>query len=47
MSYTLTPEQLEDFGRELDEIRQRVMDDLGQTDADYLRSVIKAQRFKP
>jgi NADPH-dependent stearoyl-CoA 9-desaturase len=44
MSYTLTPEQLEEFGREMDEIRQRVVDDLGQKDADYIRSVIKAQR---
>ena len=44
MPYSLTPEQLDEFGREMDEIRQRVMDDLGQADADYLRSVIKAQR---
>ncbi len=40
MSY----EQLEEFGRELDDVRQRVLDDLGQTDADYIRRVIKIQR---
>ena len=40
----MTYEQLEEFGRELDEIRQRVLDDLGQEDADYIRNVIKAQR---
>ncbi|WP_242686223.1 fatty acid desaturase [Aeromicrobium sp. IC_218] len=37
MSY----EQLEEFGRELDTVRQRVLDDLGQADADYIRRVIK------
>lgn len=37
MSY----EQLEEFGRELDTVRQRVLDDLGQKDADYIRRVIK------
>ena len=40
----LTYEQLEEFGTELDAIRQRVLDDLGQKDADYIRRVIKAQR---
>jgi fatty acid desaturase len=37
MSY----EQLEEFGHELDAVRQRVLDDLGQADADYIRRVIK------
>jgi NADPH-dependent stearoyl-CoA 9-desaturase len=41
---TLTPEQAEAFGRELDAIRDRVIDDLGQADVDYIRRVIKAQR---
>src|SRR5574340_613444 len=41
---TLTPKQVEEFGRELDAIRQRVIDDLGQRDADYIRRIIKAQR---
>ncbi|MGN6187915.1 MAG: fatty acid desaturase family protein [Conexibacter sp.] len=40
----LTPEQLDAFGRELDAIRERVIADLGERDADYIRSVIKAQR---
>ena len=41
---TLTPEQADEFGRELDAIRERVMADLGERDADYIRRVIKAQR---
>ena len=40
----MTYEQLEEFGRELDAIRQSVLDDLGQEDADYIRKVIKSQR---
>ncbi len=41
---TLTPEELEEFGRELDALRQRIVDDLGQVDADYIRGIVKAQR---
>jgi NADPH-dependent stearoyl-CoA 9-desaturase len=41
---TLTAEQAEAFGRELDAIKERVMADLGEVDADYIRRVIKAQR---
>ncbi|BBY55726.1 acyl-CoA desaturase [Mycobacterium koreense] len=40
----LTPEQLEEFGKELDAIREAVIADLGERDADYIRGVIKAQR---
>ncbi len=40
----LTPSQLEAFGRELDAIRARVMADVGERDATYLRRVIKFQR---
>ena len=40
----LTPEQLEAFGDELDAIRERVVADLGERDADYIRKVIRAQR---
>jgi fatty acid desaturase len=40
----LTPEQIESFGEELDAIRQRVVADLGERDADYIRNVIGAQR---
>ena len=41
---TLTPEQADEFGRELDAIKERVMADLGAEDADYIRRVIKVQR---
>jgi fatty acid desaturase len=40
----LTADQAEAFGRELDAIKERVMADLGQRDADYIRRVIKTQR---
>jgi fatty acid desaturase len=41
---TMTPEMAEAFGRELDAIRERVVADLGERDATYIRRVIKAQR---
>jgi NADPH-dependent stearoyl-CoA 9-desaturase len=41
---SLTPEQLEAFGRELDAIRARVVADLGERDADYINKVIRTQR---
>jgi NADPH-dependent stearoyl-CoA 9-desaturase len=41
---TLTPEQTEAFGRELDALKERVLADLGERDATYIRRVIKAQR---
>ncbi|SFI89667.1 fatty acid desaturase family protein [Amycolatopsis sacchari] len=40
----LTPAQVEAFGRELDAIRQRIVEDLGQADVDYIQNVIKTQR---
>jgi fatty acid desaturase len=40
----LTPEQLQSFGEELDAIRQRVLADRGERDANYIRGVIRAQR---
>ncbi len=40
----LTPEQLDEFGKELDAIRTRVMADLGERDATYIKKVIRAQR---
>ena len=40
----LTPEAAEAFGRELDKLKQRVVADLGERDANYIRRVIKAQR---
>ena len=40
----LTDEQIEAIGRELDELRARVIAELGERDAEYIRRVIKAQR---
>ncbi|ONF72267.1 acyl-CoA desaturase [Amycolatopsis sp. WAC 04169] len=40
----LTPAQVEEFGREMDAIRQRIVADLGQVDVDYIHNVIKTQR---
>ncbi|HEY4897955.1 MAG TPA: fatty acid desaturase [Solirubrobacteraceae bacterium] len=41
---TLTPEQLEAFGSELDAIRASVVADLGQRDVDYINRLIRVQR---
>jgi fatty acid desaturase len=43
-SVTMTPEMAEEFGRELDAIRERVFADLGDRDAAYIRRIIKGQR---
>ncbi|HEV3322880.1 MAG TPA: fatty acid desaturase [Solirubrobacteraceae bacterium] len=40
----LSSDQTEAFGRELDAIRELVLADLGERDADYIRAVIRAQR---
>ncbi|MEP9382188.1 acyl-CoA desaturase [Nocardioides sp. KR10-350] len=40
----LTPEDVEQLGIELDAIRQQVMDSRGESDAAYIRKVIKVQR---
>ncbi len=40
----LTTEQLDAFGAEMDAIRQRVLGQLGEEDADYIRKVVKVQR---
>jgi fatty acid desaturase len=40
----LTPEQVEEFGRELDELRARIVADLGAEDVRYIHNVIKTQR---
>jgi fatty acid desaturase len=40
----LTPEQLEKFGEEMDTIRQRILADLGEEDAEYIRGIVKKQR---
>ena len=41
---TLTDEQLEAFGEELDAMRQRVLADLGEEDAAYIRNVVKRRQ---
>jgi len=41
---TLTPEQIEAFGDEMDALRQRLVDDLGERDANYIRKIIRIQR---
>jgi NADPH-dependent stearoyl-CoA 9-desaturase len=40
----LTPDAIDALGRELDELRTRVLADLGGRDAEYIRRIIKAQR---
>ena len=40
----LTADDLEAIGAELDDIRDRVMADLGERDSGYIRNVIKTQR---
>ena len=40
----LTAEQFEDIGREMDAIRNEVLADLGERDANYIRKVVKRQR---
>ena len=44
MNQRLTPDQLEAFGREMDDLRQRILADLGEEDADYIRGVVKRQQ---
>ncbi|MDT4891641.1 MAG: NADPH-dependent stearoyl-CoA 9-desaturase [Pseudonocardiales bacterium] len=41
---TLTPAEIDELGRELDALKQRVVDDLGKEDRDYIYNVVKAQR---
>jgi fatty acid desaturase len=41
---TLSPDQLEAFGAEMDAIRQRIIGELGEEDATYIRDIVKAQR---
>src|SRR3712207_1654980 len=40
----LTDEDIETLGKELDEIRQEILDDRGERDAAYIRKVIDARR---
>ncbi|BBH16387.1 putative fatty acid desaturase [Nocardioides baekrokdamisoli] len=41
---TLTPEQMDAFGVELDAIRARVIADLGEVDREYLYKIVRIQR---
>ena len=40
----LAPEQLDAFGKEMDALRRRVVAQLGETDANYIRRVVDVQR---
>src|SRR4030088_899135 len=42
--HRLTPEQIEEIGREFDELHQQVKDSLGDRDARYIRSIIALHR---
>ena len=42
--HKLTPEQLEELGREFDALHEQVKDDLGERDAKYIRSIIDLHR---
>jgi fatty acid desaturase len=42
--HRLTPEQIEEIGRELEELHEQVKADLGDRDARYIRSMIALQR---
>ena len=41
----LTPAQIEEFGRRLDTVRERIIAERGASDAAYIRKVIRAQRL--
>ncbi|MGQ0842157.1 fatty acid desaturase family protein [Actinokineospora sp.] len=41
----LTPAQFEALGRDLDAVRQRVVDDLGEEDRAYINEVVRVQRL--
>ena len=38
----LSPEQIDAFGAELDDLRQRTIADLGERDRNYLQQVVRA-----
>ncbi|MCW4356036.1 acyl-CoA desaturase [Hoyosella sp. YIM 151337] len=40
----LSPEQIEAFGKEMDALRARVVADLGERDAEYIRGVVSLQK---
>jgi fatty acid desaturase len=44
MSITLTEDQITEIGAELDALRQRVVNELGTEDRDYIYNIVKVQR---
>ncbi|MBC7171952.1 MAG: acyl-CoA desaturase, partial [Polyangiaceae bacterium] len=44
LPYNLTPEEVEAFGRELTAIRERVLGEVGEEDARYIRRLSRVQR---
>ena len=44
-SRSLTADEAEAFGRELDALKQEIKDDLGQRDVDHIRSMIRLVRY--
>ena len=44
MAPQLTPAQFAALGRDLDELRERVLADLGEADRKYIYDVVKVQR---
>ena len=42
--HLLTPEQIEELGREFDELHEQIKSNLGDRDARYIRSMIALQR---
>ncbi|MDX1694603.1 MAG: acyl-CoA desaturase, partial [Ketobacteraceae bacterium] len=40
----LSDQKLEELGREMDQIRNDIINDLGKKDADYIRNIIRLQR---
>ncbi len=44
-SRALSPEELEQFGAEIDALKQRELADLGEADARYIRRIYKAVRY--
>ena len=42
--HRLTPEQIEEIGKEFDKVHDQVFDDLGERDAKYIRSMIALHR---
>ncbi|MCE5287686.1 MAG: acyl-CoA desaturase [Nocardiaceae bacterium] len=40
----LSPEQIEEFGKEMDALRARIVADLGEKDAEYIRGIVGMQK---